>query len=336
MRHILCALCVLCLMTLPVSAQDNAPMVENAGPLVVIGGNNASVQTSSVLDLADSTRPIIAEDYTATWCENCVYAEHSLDEVGENNSVVQFHFHPEIDGQDPFGTAEGDQWWERRYGDRRAPTVVFDGKWIHLGSSPKIGDTLTEDYLTSISSKFEMQGQLEYTWTPSENGGLVSWVMSPAAESDLIEQGFTFAYHLFILEDSAYFPDGSNGVENYPHIVSQITDLGTDFEGNQTITLPQAYDDDDLLVYLVMELIPPQEIENISTPSGAETYPVAVIYSAIGGGVVIIGLLVLLLLRKSKNPPLPTEPMQYEANMVQQQIIPQQQQGQINQYQQMP
>ena len=335
MRHLLSVMCVLCLLMLPVSAQENAPSVEIAGPLVVIGGNNVSIQNSSTLQLEDSERPILAEDYTATWCENCVYAENSLNEVAENNNVIQFHFHPEIDGQDPFGTAEGDQWWERRYGERRAPTIVFDGKWIHLGSTAKIGDTLTDDYLTSVSSKFEMMGELQYSWTPNGSGGEVSWGVNE--DNELLEEGYSFSFHLFIIEYIAYFPDGSNGMENYSHIVSQITDLGTDLQGKETITLPQAYDEDDLHAYLVMELVLPAE-EQVAEPKTADSQSISVIYAAIGGAVVIL-ILLILILRKKRGGNMPVQSNWPPENMVQQPVVQQQpigQQSQVNQFQQMP
>ena len=61
-----------------------------------------------------------------------------------------------------------------------------------------------------------------------------------------------------VVEHSGYFPDGGNGLEHYDDIVRAVIDLnadgnGTAWFGEQTITLPAAYDGDDLALVLVHE-----------------------------------------------------------------------------------
>jgi hypothetical protein len=64
---------------------------------------------------------------------------------------------------------------------------------------------------------------------------------------------------VWVVEDTAHFPDGSNGEEHYPHIVRDIITLdtqgwdadGVTSTGTMDISLPAAFDGDDLSLYLV-------------------------------------------------------------------------------------
>ena len=63
-----------------------------------------------------------------------------------------------------------------------------------------------------------------------------------------------------VVEHSGYFPDGGNGLEHYDDIVRAVIDLdatlqdgGGEWGGEQAITLPVAYDGDDLALVLVHE-----------------------------------------------------------------------------------
>ncbi|MCS5537673.1 MAG: hypothetical protein NZ770_06170 [Candidatus Poseidoniaceae archaeon] len=297
---------MLCIPMISVSAEDLAPQVEGAGPLIVIGGYNVSESHVSSILLQSPNNSILAEDYTATWCENCVTAEHALDEIAESYNVTQFHFHPEIDGQDPFGTAEGDDWWERRYGERLAPTIIFHGSSIHLGSVAKIKNTLVEDYSISTAAQYSYgEGELEYSWTPRNDGGTIHWNLTSTPDGGGLfpeHSGYGHQFHAFIIEESAYFPDGTNGMENYTNIVSQISFLGDTDSGQTTITLPTAYDGNDLQIHLVMELIPPTD-DGGSLVDGKGDSQV-ILYSSIGiGGAVILLLGIILFLRKGSPGP---------------------------------
>jgi hypothetical protein len=63
-----------------------------------------------------------------------------------------------------------------------------------------------------------------------------------------------------VVEHSAYFPEGGNGLEHYDDIVRAVINLnetlqndGTEWGGEQDITLPAAYDGDDLSLVVVHE-----------------------------------------------------------------------------------
>jgi len=81
--------CLVSLMLLSVIIPFNADAAPAESLVVgaVFGGqwvdaNNSTVQNSQLADL-----PAIVEDYTATWCTNCVDVEHALDEVKKLNKV---------------------------------------------------------------------------------------------------------------------------------------------------------------------------------------------------------------------------------------------------------
>ena len=302
---------------------SSAPILEGVGPLVVSEAMDAKNQSNSSLQFGQSTMPIIVEDYTATWCENCVKAEHAIDDVEENQPLVQLHFHPYGDAQDPFGTTDGDQWWERRNGERQAPFVVIHGKWKHLGSAPKQFNSLEEDYSASaqVAPDFD-DGILSWQWTPSENGGKINWNLDNG-DSFSNFPDYSLAFFAFAVEKSAYFPDGSNGLENYHHIVSGITPLGSEKSGEVEIEVPQAYDGDDMTIHLVMELIPPPQEEGDEVKSSLLSNEVFLYSGAIGG---VVAILVLILLLKKKNtstitenevvPERSAQQLEYEAKMM--------------------
>jgi glutaredoxin len=283
---------------------SSAPILEGVGPLVVSDAMDAKNQSNSSLQFGQSTMPVIAEDYTATWCENCVKAEHAMDDIEEDQNLVQLHFHPYNDSQDPFGTTDGDQWWERRNGERQAPFVVIHGKWKHLGSASKQFNTLEEDYSASAQAAPDLDdGILSWQWTPSGNGGIINWSLDNGDGFSKFTD-YSLAFFAFTVEESAYFPDGSNGLDNYPHIVSSITPLGSEKSGEVEIEVPQAHDGDDMTIHLVMELIPPPQEEGGNVESSLVSNEVLLYSGGIGG---VVAILVLILLLKKKAPSIITE-----------------------------
>jgi len=70
---------------------------------------------------------------------------------------------------------------------------------------------------------------------------------------------------LWIVEVVAYFPDGGNQEEYYHKSVRGIIDLGNATTGSMEVTMPTAYDGDDLQVHLIHEVILPEPVDE--TPS---------------------------------------------------------------------
>jgi hypothetical protein len=72
-----------------------------------------------------------------------------------------------------------------------------------------------------------------------------------------------------VVEHSAYFPDGSNGIEYYEDVVRDVVDLeatiqddGLAVGGSVELQLPAAWDGDDLSLVLVHEWVMPEIVES--------------------------------------------------------------------------
>ena len=261
--------CLVSLMLLSVIIPFNADAAPAESLVVgaVFGGqwvdaNNSTVQNSQLADL-----PAIVEDYTATWCTNCVDVEHALDDVASQIPINQYNFHRSIgETQDPFGTDVLDHRWESRYGQRAPPTVIFNGSQKQVGSVSN-GDTLQDDYAALAQLDLSLgQGSSSFTWTATGQGsGSVSWNLS--IDDSQFGQS-VISVNLWIVEASAHFEEGTNGLEDYPHIVREIQSLGNSTSGTAQISLPDAFDGNDLSVHLIYQIINP-----IVEDEGSENEP---------------------------------------------------------------
>jgi len=259
---------------LPAPVQAGAPiMIANQG---ILGGqmidlagisNNSTTMTVG----GDMTATQVVEVYTATWCENCVDSEHALMDALEGEDATVLVHHRYIgESQDPFGSQAGDERWIELYGetskemanglDRAAPTVVFDGYRFVAGSAPH-GDSLESDYTGMFADKHDFRSwngvESSFTWAGDNSTGMLTWKMDIHPEEP---EGLTWVHRLMVVEHSGYFPDGGNGLEHYDDIVRAVIDLdatiqgdGTEWGGEQSITLPAAYDGDDLSLVVVHE-----------------------------------------------------------------------------------
>ena len=261
MRFVSC-LVSLMLLSIIIPINADAAAAEELSVGVIFGGqwaeaNNSSVQSSQLADL-----PAIVEDYTATWCTNCVDVEHALDDVEQQIPIQQYNFHRSIgETQDPFGTDVLDLRWESRYDQRIPPTVIFNGSQKQIGSVSN-GDTLQDDFTALAQLDLGLgQGSSSFSWTGTgQNSGNVSWNLS----IDSSQFGDSvISVNLWVVEASAYFEDGTNGLENYPFIVREIQSLGNSTSGTEQIPLPDAFDGDDLSVHLIYQVINPIVVEDI-------------------------------------------------------------------------
>ena len=212
----------------------------------------------------------VVEVYTATWCENCVDSEHALmDELEGEDATVLVHHRYIGESQDPFGSQAGDERWIDLYGEtskqaangleRAAPSVVFDGYRFVAGSAPN-GDSLESDYAGMFADKHEYRSwglESDFSWTGDNSTGTLTWKMDIHPEEP---EGLTWTHRLMVVEHSGYFPDGGNGMEYYDDIVRVVINLdvtlqddGTEWGGEQEVTLPAAYDGDDLSLVVIHE-----------------------------------------------------------------------------------
>ena len=235
--------------------------------------NNSTVLSAG----GDMTGIQVVEVYTATWCINCVDSEHALMDALENESATVLVHHRNIsETEDPFGTLEGDERWIELYGEtsnestrmaRAPPSVVFDGSRMKIGSAAD-GDSLESDYAEMFADKHEYRSwdiDSEFTWTGDNRSGMFAWKMDAVPESQG-PTGLTWTHRLMVVEHSAYFPEGGNGLEYYEDVVRTVIDLeateqsdGTEWGGEMALNLPIAWDGDDLSLVLVHEWTLPED-----------------------------------------------------------------------------
>ena len=236
------------------------------------GMANETIGVNSTLD----DLPTIAEDYTATWCGNCVEVGDALETVAENISMEIYAVHRNIyETQDPLGNENVDARFRDRYDiyapEFKPPVAGINGKFALRGSNP-VGDSLESDLASEPRNLGD--GFVSMAWTPTgENSGTVVWS---------IDQSTTAVYNvtIWMVEKVAYFPDGTNNQIYYHHIVREIIDVGTVADagistGTKQITYADAYDDDDLEVHIMFhEYIERPEIQDeVPTEPASEDTP---------------------------------------------------------------
>ena len=257
------ATCIILILLISIVTSSNAGAPEELEEVgFVFGGVHIEAwhsgnSTSNLSDL-----PAIVEDYTATWCTNCVKVEHALDDVEETNNMQQYHFHRFIgENEDPLGSQEGDERWIERYDQRLPPTVVFNGTIRQVGSVPA-GDSLQDDYNANLQNPLSLgQGTSTLGWVASTNDSSAIATWNLVMDTDTIPDGATVMSSIWVVEHLAYFPDGSNGEEFYHESVRAIIELGESMSGSMEVTLPTAYDGDDLEVHLIHEVVLPEPVD---------------------------------------------------------------------------
>tara|TARA_Y100000766_G_scaffold280774_1_gene291138 strand:- start:3092 stop:4009 length:918 start_codon:yes stop_codon:yes gene_type:complete len=257
------ATCIILILLISIVPSSNAGAPEDLEEVgFVFGGVYINANNSGNATIALSDLPAIVEDYTATWCTNCVKVEHALNDVEETNNMQQYHFHRFIgESEDPLGCQEGDDRWIARYDQRLPPTVVFNGTIRQVGSVPA-GDSLQDDYNANLQNPLSLgQGTSTLGWVASTNDSSAIATWNLVMDTDTIPEGASVMSSIWVVEHIAYFPDGSNGEEYYHESVRAIIELGESMSGSMDVTLPAAYDGDDLEIHLIHEVVLPEPVE---------------------------------------------------------------------------
>ena len=248
MRRLITIISVLMLVAITTPTTNALPPEQtDAGAL--FGGQSSIANNTTALtgELADM--PVIVEEYTATWCSNCVDVELAIKNIADQENIKSYMFHRSIgETQDPFGTDELDERWESRYDRRAPPTAVFNGTEMKIGSVAD-GENLEEDYTNMARVSLPVEGTSTFTWTPnSMNSGVVTW--SNEMSEDIFPSSQIRA-QIWIVETTAKFEEGTNGLEDYNKIVRNIFEFENFRNGSEVIDLPDAFDGDDLEVHLI-------------------------------------------------------------------------------------
>ncbi len=236
---------------------------ENAG---TFGGLTLHLDgNDSTVSMEYENLPKIIETYTATWCTNCVTSEGAMSEAIADFDVVQILYHRHwYEIEDPFGSNSTEERWVSTYGEssenevdleRAAPTSVIDGARMHTGSTPK-GESLTSDYALSLSvgnMAWFMGGTIQFSVSVVDGISTFSWSFDNllfACADDCPNQKTT-AWLMFV-EDSANFEAGSNGLEDYHHVLHESIML----EGSNSslsTEVPMVWDGDDMNAILLID-----------------------------------------------------------------------------------
>lgn len=262
-------------MTIPTS---NAKPAEPTYAGAVFGGQHTTIDNLSTDSSSIDQLPAIAEDFTATWCDNCIKAEAVLDDLESEGLVQKYEFHRSPDHEDPLGNDFVSSYLTERYDVAVPPMVAFNGTIKKEGTLPD-SDSLENDYRTMIATPLNMgDGLSTFAWTPKalcdcdipDNTGIISWNLDLNMS---LYPGSVLAVKAWFVEDSAEFSDGGNGAGTYHDIVRNITDLGNELAGTATIEIPTAYDGNDLEVHLiyVMDFIESEPEQEVS--GDAESTP---------------------------------------------------------------
>ena len=257
------AMCIILILLISIIPSSNAGAPEDLDEVgFVFGGVYINPNNSESVTTPLSYLPAIVEDYTATWCTNCVKVEHALNDVEETNVMQQYHFHRFIgENEDPLGSQEGDDRWIERYDQRLPPTVVFNGTIRQVGSVPS-GDSLQDDYNANLQNPLSLgQGTSTLEWIAATNDSSAIATWNLVIDTSVIPENAAIKSSLWVVEHIAYFPDGSNGEDYYHDSVRGIIELGDSMSGSMEVTLPTAYDDDDLEVHLIHEVVLPEPVD---------------------------------------------------------------------------
>ena len=241
---------------------------------VMFGGQWFEVNESGSSTVNLSEMAPIVEVYTATWCSNCVDVEYALENIENVTGLQQYHIHRAInEAQDPLGSINVDQRFHDRYGVLAPPVVVVNGSMIKLGSVTD-EDSLESEFTDLIQlNPLDIAGISSFTWNPtSNNTATATWALEPQ-NLPLPDAGSLSAY-AWIVEHSANFEEGTNGLGDYPHVVRTIVELGeidlastpVVASGSLNITFQatfdqMAYDGNDLSVHLIYQFNLPAEDE---------------------------------------------------------------------------
>ena len=103
MRRLIAIISVLMLVAITTPTTNALPPEQtDAGAL--FGGQSSIANNTTALtgELADM--PVIVEEYTATWCSNCVDVEMAIKNIADQENIKSYMFHRSIgETQDPLG-----------------------------------------------------------------------------------------------------------------------------------------------------------------------------------------------------------------------------------------
>ena len=218
--------------------------------------------------------PSIAHIFTATWCTPCVEVEHAIEDVANETDLVMLTFHRFAgETEDPFGSENAENWWKEWFKEERPlqPTAIINGGDPLIGANQGSYDNL---YAKAIEKP--ILNTTEQNTLPMIHALFDANSSKLSTEVIGIEQCDVVTTFVNFVEEVAYFPNGSNGLDNYTHIVHHVEEI-TNSAGSEitrsagseirsiflsdTLSEINTYDGDDLKLVITFGCM------NISTDS---------------------------------------------------------------------
>ena len=289
---------------LSVLSPAEAAEVEDLDSGMLFGGLHGMANETIALNSSLNDLPTIAEDYTATWCGQCLAVEEALENVASDSNMQVYSIHRNInDPEDPLGTEAVDAQFRDRFDPYlpwKPPIVGFNGTYAISGNVP-IGSSLEADYTEQAGKSLNLgAGFVTFVWAPTGmNSGSVSWSIEQSTNA-------SFNVSIWMVEKVGTFPDGTNSKVNYPHIVREIIHLDIVnssglSQGVQSINYADAYDGTDLEVHLMFHEIVESEVVSESEQEDDEDGISSMLILLSVGLLVMIGIVSFLILKK-KSP----------------------------------
>ena len=227
--------------------------------------------------------PNLIEIYTATWCTNCVTTQGIMNEAIGDSNVELIHYHRHwFEPRDPFGSNSTEERWTNIYGHavtlnggapRLAPTKVVDGERMHYGSRSN-SDSLMDDYTASLSMGATGPLNGNIILNLNQTGGFINFDWDISSLAIVTQEEYTLEPWILLIEEEAYFPDGSNGLETYEHVLLEALSLDSSeySSGTLEVPLPSLWDGDDLKVAILVDWLVD------SSPSESPLPPPSIVY----------------------------------------------------------
>ena len=281
-----------------------AAEIEELDSGMVFGGLHVLANETIALNSSLDDLPTIAEDYTATWCGQCLVVEEALENVASTSNMQVYSIHRNInDPEDPLGSEAVDAQFRDRYDPYlpwKPPIVGFNGTYAISGNVP-VGSSLEEDYREQAAKSLDLgSGYVTFAWVPTgANSGTFSWGIEQFTNS-------SFNVSLWVVEKVGTFADGTNGKGDYPHIVREIIHLGlvdsTGFsQGSESISYADAYDGDDLELHLMFHEIVEEEAGDTSEDENEKSNSSTLLISLTVTILAAIGIASFLIMKKDST-----------------------------------
>ena len=145
---------------------------------------------------------------------------------------------------------------------------------MHVGMRSN-SNSLLSDFAASLATQLTSQfsGTVSFSTSQTEQGSLqVSWNLSEL-EYQCMDGGgscptVTFTPWVMFIEDSAYYPNGTNGLDYYHHVLHEAYEFDG-LAGTSTLEIPMIWDGDDLSVVLLIDWSYPEEPDTPLPTPGA-------------------------------------------------------------------